>query len=1012
MLSDSLVIGRPFVATVAAPGRFPLVAGGKAATLLVAGSDFPGVIRVVSDLQADIESVTGVRPGISVDAAPTGDAVIVGTIGRSPLIDRLIGAHKIDVSGIAGKWETSLQQVVDHPMPGVARALVIAGSDQRGTIFGVYEVSRQIGVSPWHYWDDVKPRHRKQLYILPGRHSQGTPAVMYRGFFINDENPDTGTWAPQAFGPGLASGYPEGLNHKYWAKVLEALLRLKANYLWPATWGRAFALDDPENHATATRYGVVMGTSHEAPMLRGIEEWNRFATRGSDPYGGTGEWSYRRNPVALERYWTEGIERMVDQDIDGLVTLGMRGPGDLSLPDGDAIALMESIIARQREIIARVTGKDPAQTPQVWTLYKEVQRYWNEGMRPPDDVTVVFADDNWGNLRRLPDLNAAPRAGGYGLYYHFDYVGDGRNYKWVDTANLANTWEQLHAARSYGVDRLWMFNAGDMKNSEAPLQFALDYAWNPDAFSSANLAAWERAYAAQNFGLRHAAAIADILRTYSRLQSRRKPELLNREITLDPTRDLSTDGTAVVYDDQAGPFSLTNYLELDRVTAEWAQLRAKADRIGDRLPAYKQDAYYELVRYQVDATANLYALRNAEFTNLLYASQGRAATNYFADVAEARFADDQAMSAYYNNTLAGGKWHGWQLQPHIGYGDVARYGPNAPWQQPELNDVALPDALFPAVRRISLPATADMGVSIDGSDDWWPKASGRPVLPSFSPYQTAPAQYIEVFNRGSVPFDFMIEAGRPWVIVSRGEGRVTDQVRATVSIDWRRAPKGNTQVPIMISGPGGKTVTVEAIIENPDIAASAPTGFVEAGGYVSMPSDAYSRAVDSAGVHWQEIEGIGRTGDGMEPFPQTAPPVTAGGGSPRLEYDMTLFSTGSVTICVYLSPRNDVLARGGLRYAVSIDGDAPQTVNIATATGASDASMNRQWQRNTSNNVNLTWTKHAISSAGNHVLKFWMVDPMVVLQKIVVDTGGMRASYLGPPISMRLSVRRTGIGRG
>ncbi|HEX7490639.1 MAG TPA: glycosyl hydrolase 115 family protein [Candidatus Limnocylindrales bacterium] len=570
----------------------------------------------------------------------------------------------------------------------------------------------------------------------------------------------------------------------------------------------------------------------------------------------------------------------------------------------------------------------------------------------------------------------------------------------MDTVNLANTWEQLHAAYAYGVDRLWMFNAGDMKNSEAALQFALDYAWDPDALSSGNLAAWELGYAAQNFGAKYAAAIADVLTTYGRLQGRRKPELLNRKISLDPARDLSTDEAAVVYDDQAGPYSLNNYRELDRVTAEWARLRAKADRIGDRLPAYKRDAYYELVRYQVDATANLYALRNAEFNNLFYASQGRAATNRLADVAEARFADDQAMGAYYNNELAGGKWRGWQLQPHIGYGDVARYGPNAPWQQPELSNKALTDVVFPAVRRIGLPALADMGVAIDGSDQWWPHAAGPAVLPSFSPYQTAPAQYIDIFNRGSVPFDFKIEAGRPWVIVGPGRGRVTDQVRVTVSIDWSRAPKGNTRAPITVGGPGGKTVTVEAILENPGIGRSMPTGLVEAGGYISVPADAYSRAVSSAGIRWRKIVGIGRTGDGIEPFPQTAQPVTAGGGSPRLEYDLTLFTTGLVTVCVYLSPRNDVLANGGLRYAVSIDNDAPQIVNIATATGAADAVMNRQWQRNTSNNVNLTSTTHKISTAGHHVLRFWMVDPTVVLQNIVVDTGGLRESYLGPPASM------------
>jgi hypothetical protein len=353
-----------YVTTTAASRSFPLVADGRAAPLVVSASDYPGVTRVVNDLQADVERVTGIKPAVSLDQVPTrSDVVIVGTMGRSPLIDGLVSAGKLDVSGIAGHWETSLEQVVRDPLPGVQRALVIAGSDQRGTIFGAYDVSKEIGVSPWYWWDDVPTRHRDALYVLPGRHTQGTPAVKYRGFFINDENPALGTWAPAFFGAGKAPGVPGGFNHDFYAKVFETMLRLKANYLWPAVWGRAFAEDDPENHATAKAYGVVMGTSHEAPMMRGIEEWNRHATPGHDPYGGTGEWSFRRNADAIKAYWTDGIRRMVDEDFEGVVTLGMRGNGDVGLPDGDGIDLMQSIIATERQILGEVTGKDVTTIP-------------------------------------------------------------------------------------------------------------------------------------------------------------------------------------------------------------------------------------------------------------------------------------------------------------------------------------------------------------------------------------------------------------------------------------------------------------------------------------------------------------------------------------------------------------------------------------------------------------------------------------------------------------------------
>ncbi len=729
------------------------------APVVVSAEDHPGVVRVAGDLRDDIERVTGVRPGATVAR----EVILVGTIGRSPLIDGLVRAGKLDVTGIAGRWETSLQTVVERPMPGVDRAFVIAGSDPRGTIFGAYDVSYGIGVSPWYWWDDVPPVHRDAVYVLPGRHTQGTPAVKYRGVFINDENPALGTWAPRFFGPGKAPGHPGGFNAAFWERVFEVLLRLKANYLWPAVWGRAFAEDDPENHARAKAYGIVMGTSHEAPMMRGIEEWNRHAvpavrdsagnivTPGRDPYGGTGEWSYRRNAVAVRAYWREGIQRMVDQEFEGVVTLGMRGNGDTSLPDGDGIELMREIIDTQRGIIAEVTGKPVGETPQVWTLYKEVQRYWDRGLRVPGDVTVVLTDDNWGNIRKHPDPAEPARSGGYGLYYHFDYVGVGRNYKWVDTVNLQNLWDQLHQAHAYGNHGLWVTNVGDLKGNELPTEFFLDYAWNPARWDLANLEEWERRYARQNFGAEHATAIASVLAEYGRLQARRKPELLNRRITLNPAKDPTKDESAIVYDDQETPFHF-GHRELERMTGEWQELARAAERVGRRLPASAQDAWYELAGYAVEATANLYSLREAEFKNLLYASQGRAATNDRAAAAKAGLERDFALADRFNHQVAGGKWEGFQTQPHIGYGDVERYGPNAPWQQPEKDNVALPDVLFPAVRRVQLPMGAELGVSVDGSEDageWWPGGAAGPALPVFSPYQTRPDQYVEVFEPGA-----------------------------------------------------------------------------------------------------------------------------------------------------------------------------------------------------------------------------------------------------------------------
>ncbi|WP_255953025.1 glycosyl hydrolase 115 family protein [Streptomyces odontomachi] len=1012
-----------YVSFTPRPGAFTLAHGRTTTPLVVSDADHAGVRRAVGDLRDDIERVTGARPVVERTAkgveAPKGSAArarqitIIGTLGQSPLVDGLVAAGKLDVSGIQGRWETSLQTVVESPMDGVDQAFVIVGSDQRGTIFGIYDVSLGIGVSPWYWWDDVKPVRRTALYILPGRHTQGTPAVQYRGFFINDEAPALATWAPGYFGPGKAEGHADGFNAAFYAKVFELMLRLKANYLWPAVWGRAFAEDDPENHARATEYGIVMGTSHEAPMMRGIEEWNRHAvaavrdkdgtvvTPGHDPYGGTGEWSFRNNADALKQYWRDGIQRMVDQGFEGVVTLGMRGNGDTSLPDGDGIDLMKEIIATQRQILADVTGKDPATIPQVWTLYKEVQRYWDRGLRAPDDVTVVLTDDNWANIRKHPDPAEPARSGGYGLYYHFDYVGAGRNYKWVDTASLPNVWDELRQAVAYGNQGLWVVNVGDLKGNELPTQFFLDYAWSPERWDVTELPAWEQRYARQNFGEAQAPAIAAVLAEYGRLQARRKPELLNRKITLDPAKDPATDQSAISNDDQATPFSLTSHRELERVTEEWRHLAKKADDIARHLPRDAQDAWYELVGYEVQATANLYALREAEFTNLHYAGQGRAATNDLAARAEAGLQRDFDLAERFNTRIAGGKWRGFQTQPHIDYGDVARYGPDASWQQPQIDNKAIPDVLFPAVKKIDLPATADLGVAIDGSPDWWPDAEGRPVLPVFSPYQTRADQYIEVFNRGSRPFAYRIEPSVPWITVSPAHGTVEQQVRAIVTVDWAKAPQGRTEADLVVHGPDGAIVTVTAVADRPK--ASGLRGFVEAGGYIAIDAEHATRTVGAHGIIWQRIDGIGRTGAaGLTPVPVTAPQQTPGGSAPHLEYEVSVLTPGELTVWAYLSPRNPTLGRAGLRYAVSFDDDAPQTVDIITATGSDDGVMNRGWARNTSDNVNLTATRHTVATAGVHRLTFWMVDPTVVLQRLVVDTGGLEPTYLGPLESHRV----------
>ncbi len=545
-------------------GRFALAANGKATVLVAAEADFPGVLRAVKNLQADLRKVTSVEPAVLTTTAAAGrEIVLVGTLGKSPLIDQLVKAKKLNVADLTGKWEMFVTQTIEKPFPGVDRALVIAGSDKRGTIYGVYDLSAQIGVSPWSWWADVPVQTQAALYVLPGRHTQGTPAVTYRGIFINDEAPALSGWSKAKFG---------GFNHTFYEHVFELILRMKGNYLWPAMWGSAFYDDDAMNPKLADEYGVVIGTTHHEPLMRAHDEWRR--------YGKGGVWNYQKNDAALRDFWRTGIQRMGSNE--SIISLGMRGDGDAPMSRESNTALLEQIVADQRRIITEVTGKDASATPQLWALYKEVQDYYDKGMRVPDDVTLLLCDDNWGNIRKLPAVGTPKRAGGYGIYYHYDYVGGPRNYKWLNTSPIAHTWEQMHLAYEHGVDRIWIVNVGDIKPMEFPIEFFLDYAWNPGKWPATKLNEYTRLWAEKQFGPKHAAAIADMLAKYTKYNARRKPELLAPDT-----------------------YSLTNYREAETVVAEYNKLLTEAEQLGAQLPAAYQDAYFQLVLHPIKACATV-----------------------------------------------------------------------------------------------------------------------------------------------------------------------------------------------------------------------------------------------------------------------------------------------------------------------------------------------------------------------------------------------------------------------
>ncbi|MCQ8186098.1 glycosyl hydrolase 115 family protein [Parvularcula maris] len=604
----------------------PLIEGGWVIGVRTDQTEHEGVRLAASNLAEDLTQIS------LQDDAPDGQAkpfaIIAGSLDRSPTIRSLIESGKLDSSEVEGVWEGFMQAVVEDPLPGIERALVIAGADQRGTIFGLYDLAERAGMSPWHYWADVPPHRQGTLYAAAGSRTDA-PEVRYRGIFLNDEEPALGNWARDTFG---------GLNASFYEKVFDLVLRLKGNYVWPAMWGKAFYDDDPASGALAERMGVVMGTSHHEPLTRAHVEWSRY---------GEGPWNYDQNPEKLQEFWRGGMERLGEGE--ALVTIGMRGDGDEAMTEGTAIPLLERIVRDQRKIIAETTGRPAAETPQVWALYKEVQDYYDEGMEVPDDVTLLFADDNWGGIRRLPE-EGAERPGGYGVYYHFDYVGGPRNYKWLNVTQIERTWQQMSLAWDRGVDRLWIVNVGDLKPMELPISFFLEQAWAPSEMSRERMDGYAERWAGRMFGGEHAAEIGALLEQSVKFNARRKPELLDAE-----TFDLASG-------------------EWDEVALAYRKLAERADTLRTDISEERLAAYDQTVWFPIQAMSNLYDLYRAVAHNRADAEAGLASANKWAEAAEKAFERDKQLTDTYHEEIAGGKWDHMMSQTHIGY---------TYWQQPE-----------------------------------------------------------------------------------------------------------------------------------------------------------------------------------------------------------------------------------------------------------------------------------------------------------------------------------------
>ena len=897
----------------------------------------PGVRRAATDLAADIGRVTGTSASIrSGPVTPARRLIIIGALGDSPTIDAMVQAGKIDVSAIRGKWEAFSLQTVARPVPGVAEALVIVGSDKRGTIYGIYELSRAIGVSPWYWWADVPVVRRTAVSVAYGNYVQGPPAVKYRGIFLNDEAPCLSGWTTEKFG---------GMNRQFYARLFELMLRLRANYLWPAMWNNAFATDDPANPVLADDYGIVMGSSHHEPMMRAHKEWTDHQAQI-----GNGEWNYVTNRPAIRTFFREGIARNSGKEV--VVTIGMRGDGDVALESTGGlrsdITLLEGIIADQRQIITQEMHRPAAQVPQVWVLFTEVLKYYDGGLKLPDDVTVMFSDDNVGNLRRLPTPAERSRTGGYGIYFHMDMHGGPFSYQWINSNPLPKIWEQMNLALDYGADRMWIANVGDLKPLELPIEFFLALAWNPANATKDKIAGWTRTWAATQFGDAHADAAADLLSRYAKYNAWCKPEQLS------PTT-----------------FSLDHYREAERVWASWDDLVVRATALNDRLRPDQRDAFFELVLYPVLACANLTQMYIAAARNRRAAEQARACVNAEAAEVRRRFQFDHALAARYNHGIAGGKWDHMMDQTHIGYFD---------WYPPERD-------IMPAVTEADAPSGAGFGVAVDGSGRCWPGYYLPPALPVLDSLSRQ-TSFFDVFPRGADAIEVSVTADRPWVVLRPAKAFSAGPLdrRYRVEVDWARAPVGRSTASISVKDHDRTieiaVVALRATAQQARDAAGTHGGLA---GPISFPATAYAAKTTVDGVRWESIPDYGREAAAMSVFPVTAPSFTAGSPGPVLRYPVYLASTGIYCVDVITGPTLELQPGRRLSLAVALD-DGPFSVEtvFTDERRTSEDFLGARHLVNVRNNARtMTFTLN-VPLPGRHVVRVAMIDPTIVLERVII----------------------------
>lgn len=934
---------------------FPLCVGGKACDIYIDSSDFEVVKKVSSLFAEDVERVTGHQNRVDSKRTPEGKAVmVIGTLGHNRFIDELVEQGKLDIATIRNGWEQYLIQTVDNPAKDVSRALVIAGCDRRGTAYGTFALSEAIGVSPLYWWADVPVMQQKALYVRALRYVSKAPSVKYRGIFINDEGWGITPWAAKTFDRELGDIGP-----KTYAKICELLLRMKANMLAPAMHPGSGAFNKyPENKIVADSYAIVMTSSHCEPLLfNNVSEWHKETM---------GEWNYMTNKAGINKQLDKRIAE--NGKYENFYTLAMRGIHDAGLvgvPKDKEVSVVEEVIKDQREILSKHIPENIDSIPQLFVPYKEVMDIYERGLKVPEYVTLVWPDDNWGYMKRLSNKEEQKRKGEAGVYYHISYCGEPHDYLWLNTTPPTLIYEEMRKAYDTGAKRYWLLNVGDIKPGELGMKFFMDMAWDVNRFNMDTAYEFNTDYLTSIFGEQYRNDLKDIIDTYYLLGFQHKPEAMGWGYVWNNYRDRER----VVDTD----FSFVNYNEAENRMKEYDRIAAKAQKMLHALPEAYQAAFYELVYYPVKGADLMNKKMLTAQKSRWYARQRRAATNECAEQAKI-YHDSLTYYTDRYNSLLDGKWnHMMAVSP----GWMGEY------------------QKMPPVDTCAAAQDADMQVFIPGQDCTVGVSSVN-VLPTVNPYINKDL-FIELYNRGSQPFVWKATPKASWIKLNKHSGQTALQERIGVSVDWQNVPKGERITGEIEITSGDKIEKVYLPVFNPQ----SPTReelkglYVEDNGCISINAGAFHRKKEPNEIKIRTVKGLGyeNTCVQLGEATQAVQEMWFTDRTPRAEYDFYTFNGGRATVYVYALPVFPIDSKHDTRFGIMVDDGMVQWLT----TSAKEYSS--QWRLNVFRNSAVSMMTVNIGRPGKHTFKLLCADPGMIIQKIVIDFGGMKRSYLGPNVT-------------